>query len=412
MGLSKIILLISILFYTLACSKIFSQGWQIQYNNSSEEYYDLYFINSNTGWAIETHSTGKILKTTNRGMNWIGISQNQFHDGTGIYFINEFTGWISGSSGQLNKSTNGGYNWIHSNCSCSNADDFTDIQFINQTTGWAFGDLGIFKSTDGGSSYFELPNRNYVWTGMFLDSIIGFTIGVDALSKSTDGGISWQRIFFPFGDYKYAMYFNNAQTGWVANSSGKIYKTTNAGVDWTQQLFNNQSTLRKMQFVNDSTGWCVGDSSVIFKTTNGGSNWYRQSFSLNSVLHGIFMLNENEGWICGSRYIAYTSDGGGPVGISNFSENIPEIFQLFQNYPNPFNPSTKINFDIPSGKSGNVKLVIYNSIGKEMATLVNESLLPGVYEVEWNASGFPSGIYFCKLETGNFSETKRMVLLK
>lgn len=102
-------------------------------------------------------------------------------------------------------------------------------------------------------------------------------------------------------------------------------------------------------------------------------------------------------------------------GINSTGIEIPEQFHLNQNYPNPFNPVTKIKFDIPSdvkGETSNMKLVIYNSLGKEVATLVNEKLSGGSYEVEFDGSNFASGIYFYKLVAGDFSETKRMVLLK
>jgi hypothetical protein len=92
------------------------------------------------------------------------------------------------------------------------------------------------------------------------------------------------------------------------------------------------------------------------------------------------------------------------------SELIPESFSLHQNYPNPFNPITKIKFDIP--KSSNTKILIYDVLGKLIATLVNENLKPGSYEVEWDGSWYASGVYFYSLVTDEFVETKRMVLIK
>jgi hypothetical protein len=99
------------------------------------------------------------------------------------------------------------------------------------------------------------------------------------------------------------------------------------------------------------------------------------------------------------------------IGIDPVSQNIPQNFILEQNYPNPFNPVTKIKFAIPSG-SGRSVLKIYNAVGMEMETLVDEELNPGIYEAEWNASAYPSGIYFYILTSGSFTETKKMVLIK
>jgi hypothetical protein len=103
------------------------------------------------------------------------------------------------------------------------------------------------------------------------------------------------------------------------------------------------------------------------------------------------------------------------IGIKPISTDIPGNFSLFQNYPNPFNPTTKIKFDIPSvgtGRDLSVQLAIYDLLGREVATLVNEQLKPGTYEVEWDGTNYPSGVYFYKLTTESFNQTKRMVLIK
>jgi hypothetical protein len=98
------------------------------------------------------------------------------------------------------------------------------------------------------------------------------------------------------------------------------------------------------------------------------------------------------------------------VGINQISDKLPDIYSIYQNYPNPFNPATKIKFQI--AKLGGVQLKIYDILGREVATLVNEKLQPGTYEVEFDGSNYPSGVYFYKLETENFSQTKKLVLLK
>jgi hypothetical protein len=98
------------------------------------------------------------------------------------------------------------------------------------------------------------------------------------------------------------------------------------------------------------------------------------------------------------------------------SEVIPESFSLGQNYPNPFNPVTKIQFQIPSnglnGRANFVKIIIYDLLGREVTTLVNEQLKPGSYSVDWDGTGYASGVYFYSLVTGEFAETKRMILIK
>lgn len=96
--------------------------------------------------------------------------------------------------------------------------------------------------------------------------------------------------------------------------------------------------------------------------------------------------------------------------ITQTSTSLPEKFSLNQNYPNPFNPSTNIAFDIAN--AGFVKITIYNSLGKEVETLVNENLTPGSYQVDWNAAKVTSGVYFYRLESRDFVATKKMLLVK
>ncbi|HCY77980.1 MAG TPA: spore coat protein CotH [Ignavibacteriales bacterium] len=113
---------------------------------------------------------------------------------------------------------------------------------------------------------------------------------------------------------------------------------------------------------------------------------------------------------------------GEPTDVDDTLTEIPVEFSLKQNYPNPFNPSTKISFSIPNvvlssrsepGEEGSrVQLKIFDILGKEVALLVNENKSAGSYEIEWNAEGLPSGIYFYQLTSGNFIQTKKMILLQ
>ena len=119
------------------------------------------------------------------------------------------------------------------------------------------------------------------------------------------------------------------------------------------------------------------------------------------IFHGTYTIT---GTICGHS-----------IGIKPIASEIPNSYNLYQNYPNPFNPTTKIKFDIPavgSGRDLSVQLRIYDILGREAGTLVNEQLKPGTYEVEWDGINYTSGIYFYKLETENFVQTKKFILMK
>jgi hypothetical protein len=98
------------------------------------------------------------------------------------------------------------------------------------------------------------------------------------------------------------------------------------------------------------------------------------------------------------------------VGINQISAEIPQDFALHQNYPNPFNPSTNIRFDLP--EAGFVVMTVYDLLGREITRLVNQQMQAGSYSVDWDASGYPSGVYFYKIETEDFIEVKKMVLIK
>lgn len=98
------------------------------------------------------------------------------------------------------------------------------------------------------------------------------------------------------------------------------------------------------------------------------------------------------------------------VGISNYNTTIPDRFELYQNYPNPFNPTTNIKFDI--AKSTFTSIVIYDMLGKEVSKLVNQDLTPGRYQYNFDASNFPSGIYYYRIKTDSYTEIKKMILLK
>jgi hypothetical protein len=153
---------------------------------------------------------------------------------------------------------------------------------------------------------------------------------------------------------------------------------------------------------------------------HGIQSWVSESFNLNSyigqkLLVRFFYYTDNgipgDGiYFDNFRVVNYTD---GPVGITSNENEIPEVYSLHQNYPNPFNPSTTIRFSIPSNGGGDVvNLNIYNSIGQLVVSLIDKKLAAGNYELVWDASAYPSGVYFYKIQIGNFTDMKKMVLIK
>lgn len=163
-------------------------------------------------------------------------------------------------------------------------------------------------------------------------------------------------------------------------ASGEIYykRSTNAGVIWSAD------TPLTVNFASQNPSVAVSGSAVhvVWKDFRDG-NW---------------------------EIYYKRNPTGNPIGIINISSEIPKEFSLGQNYPNPFNPVTKIKFALHSKSFTN--LVIYDGLGREVEKLVNEQLNAGSYEADWNASNYPSGVYFYKLTTGDFSKTNKMLLIK
>ncbi len=155
---------------------------------------------------------------------------------------------------------------------------------------------------------------------------------------------------------------------------------------------------------------------------SGGTAPFTGSFKPSKVLSQFNNSTVNGNWIL--KVYDRTSGNTGvlkawslsfviginPIGIQNISNEIPQQFSLSQNYPNPFNPVTNIKFQLPN--AGFVKLTVFDLLGREIATLVNETMNAGIYNADWDASKYSSGVYFYKLETESFIETKKMILIK
>ena len=186
--------------------------------------------------------------------------------------------------------------------------------------------------------------------------------------------------------------------GRVQNCGGQLTGNTQIPVPPSDVRF-------VMSIGSDNMAMNPGDTQVvqICQLIARGTN------NLNSVTK-LKQLADVAKQLCENNFI---------IGITPISTEIPKSFELSQNYPNPFNPSTKIRFSVPllsgegvSRRDGVVSLKVDDALGREITTLVNEQLKPGIYSVDWNASNYPSGVYFYKLFTVSYSETKKMVLIK
>jgi hypothetical protein len=159
----------------------------------------------------------------------------------------------------------------------------------------------------------------------------------------------------------------------------------------------------------------VGMDVGVFYTTDEGATWTGINSGLPNMQIADLKYHDPSGKLLAASYGrgCWTFDLNSVIGIQNYSNETPKTFTLQQNYPNPFNPQTKFKFGVPADKNnGVVKIAIYDITGKEVQLLVNSQLKAGTYEYQWDGSNYPSGVYFYRMTTGNYAETKKMVLVK
>ena len=340
-------------------------------------------------------------------------------------------------------STNNGINWVQT--SLNNRTVFTLELKGNYI--FAGSDTGLFISSNQGLSWSQPVIVNHaVFSVLANDSILLAGTTANGIYLSTNNGLNWLQTslndkgvhsILQSGNYIYAGTYNlsgvfistNGGFNWVQSSLDNqnvnclavigldvfagvnlfgVYHSANYGTNWTQAgLYYNYVR----SFAVYGSRLFAGTDSSIYLTSDNGINWVDKGQGLPSGdLIPSLAITNNYLFAATSYYGVWRIPLSEIIGVEPISSGIPNNSSLFQNYPNPFNPITNIKFQI--AKSGDVKLVVFDVLGREVTTLVNEQLNPGTYEVQWDASSYPSGVYFYRLITNTYSETKKMVLMK
>lgn len=390
--------------------------------------------------------SGTVLRTTNGGTNWLNVSGGGIPNTVSlinIWGIDASTALVAGYLGTNTwvwRTSNAGLNWV---------------QVFTQPNGFING--MVFRRS--------LPNH-----GFMQGDPVG---GRWSLWKTTNGGINWDSagLYLPqagseagwnnsifISSQNYYNFGSADSTIWFGTNNSRIYCSTNLGTSWSVQSTAPEVNSYAVCFFNSGfigNGGLTGGTTLL-KTTTGGLNWTTQTAPGTGNFSGFVLypapvtdyygpnwfvrndLNVYKGFNLSSFSVEYTAPAGnyrhmavgrnishiwavrsnGGItkcncfisGIEQTGNEIPDKYSLSQNYPNPFNPVTLINFGVP--ESGYIKLTVFNALGKEVEVLVNKELKPGLYSADWDASAYPSGVYFYKLESGSFSETKKMVLIK
>ncbi len=425
----KTILFLLIIFLS-APPYTFSQ-WEEQNSGTSEFLYCVSAVNDNICWAAGFGL--KVIRTTNGGINWESLPQipgGNYTTFVDIFAFDQYSAQaikvipIQNNASSIWFTTNGGINW---SMSFSTSSHITSIKFISRDSGMVVGNNPALTQLTG-------------W-------------------RTTNGGLLWDSTGFNIPAWQLQEWANAnslfvmGKKAWFASNNHRILFTSNFGVNWVSQwlsLTHGSPALGGVWFNSPALG-ITAALNIICSTTNWGSNWILESPILGNTYQIAGLIGGgNKYWIACQMNIVMTTDNGASwtlsyyapggqwfndlalarngtsawgvrdqgkickatnlIGINPISKNLPKNFSLQQNYPNPFNPATAIEFDIP--KISFVKLVVYDVLGKETAVLVNEELKAGSYNIDFNAGNLSSGIYYYRLQTEKFTDTKKLVVVK
>jgi len=311
-----------------------------------------------------------VFRSSDSGASWTLASAGLTTEG--IYaLVSTDTSIFAAGYGGVFRTTDSGNSWVPSNVGITT--DFIACLTISSGGLLAGGTGGMFRSTDAALSWSSvpigLPNVDVTALGAVGTNLYAGT-NANGVSASTDNGVKWS--FISTGIYQARVLALGAfQQGVVAFTSWGTFRLNNRVRIW-EPFWQGLPT-----YYTELSSFCVSGAQLLAGSPTG--LWRRPLSEL------VTEVERNAG-------------------------RVPTSFNLDQNYPNPFNPSTAVRYSL--GTSAHVVLSVFNTLGQQAATLVDEQKEAGSYSVKWNATNAPSGIYFYRLQAGHYSEIKRMTLLK
>ena len=365
-----------------------------------------------------------IFVSTDNGENWTSINEGLQNKVIHSIFISGTT-IFAGTEAGASFSTNKGLNWntINSGLDGKGVWSFAINNFMPGTSTIFAGTWsGIYSSTDNGTNWKATGLSN---TTMPVNSIVvcnNFNFAATlagGVFESFGSGIGWEDISINIKDENTQLVVAIIPVYSLVSINSYIVASAGSGstyyANYTDSLFKPGGAIytRKqpiLSFANYNSilfaGSSIGD---IFLSNNYGSRWEQIYPSLTNqtiyslAYNNIFLFAGIENGIWRLLYPETSTN------VSKYKE-LPTGFSLAQNYPNPFNPTTAISYQLPA--YSHVSLKVYDVLGKEVATLVNENKPAGNYKVEFNANNLVSGIYFYTMQAGAFVQTKKLILLK
>lgn len=380
-------------------------------------------VSNLVAWASGT--AGVIRKTTDGGTTWTNGNPNPGVITGDVYNIEALdanTAWCTTSPGAtfIYKTTNGGTNWTQVYTEASPS-FINAIKMVTPLNGYATGDpvagtWRILTTVDGGSTWTNLPTAP-AGTGDGRNNCLQVTLpniwfgtGQGTVVRSTNAGLTWTTSpTTPLTTQVLGIRFNSATLGVVGGAS--MVRTTDGGATWTAVTIGGTGNISGI----DGSGneFFAVRGTGLYRSTDGGVTWGAAFHTAVGTGADLKIAPDPNGCFVGWSVATAGNIAkivGNPVGIVVNNNEIPNSYALQQNYPNPFNPTTNIKFSVPS--TGLVKLTVFDVLGREVATLVNEVMPAGNYTSDFNAASLSSGVYFYSLESGDFKQTKKMLLVK
>lgn len=412
-----------ILILFLFVKTVYSQTAWIESNIGTARLTSINFINVQTGFAFSW--SYNLYKTTDGGETWqtyqtpsYALSGNFLDDQTGILI------------GHYPFMTNdGGETWEYGGgIEPVPGSTFATIimrkgLILNKDTAFVcgneFGQYGFPPQFYVSGKIYRTTNAGKIWELVYLGGVDFTDIKIDEVNKiyairtglitSSNFGANWNYIT-AIGTFAPSISQIFGDTMYVSGSSGRIGKSFNGGYNWSLHQTQTGDTLNSVFFIDNKIGWVCGDSGYILHTTNAGTDWIKQETGTTKDIKSIYFINQDTGFAVGDSGLLLKTYTGGTVKMTNISTAVPELYTLYQNYPNPFNPITNIKFDIKN--FGNVTVQIFDALGRQISTVIDESLSPGTYSVSFDGSSLASGVYFYKIKAGSFEQTRRMLIIK
>ena len=415
--MKKILLFFAIL--SLTFTSTYAQHFWQQLGKSTPTMSHNEDLEMNSAGTLFYYPGGTIIySSTDEGATWNPLAYGNF--GGGIYCIKIVNNdrIVAGGYGVINMSDDNGASWQPA----ANVTDFLGnphiVYYLTQAYGdevlAAVQDYGIWVSANNGSS----------WGGAFNDQggndVFRMKINPDStlyasylgwVMRSTDFGNSWETSTQTSSQTVTSFAFSKPNTVFVGTTDMGVLKSNDKGKTWVPANTGiEHKVVWFLTFDSSGTLWAGTDSSGVYYSTNEGISWVQQNDGLDDTLSvAVFSLPDGYIYAVTSQGYIYRSSIK-VTDVETQRTNVPNNFSLSQNYPNPFNPTTTIDYSIP--KSSFVSIKVYDVLGREVTTLVNGEKNQGKYSMVFEGSKLTSGIYFYRMQAGNFIETKKFMVIK